>query len=196
MIVVIATHNKNKVKEMESVLSDFLHIEKIYTPDELGFTDDVVEDGDTFEANAMIKARSVWKSGYLSIADDSGLCVNALNGEPGVYSARYAGEPTDNAKNNEKLLKNLYGKADRSAYFVCAIACKLPNGEEFTVRGISSGVIIDEPKGDGGFGYDPLFLCPELDKTFAELTTEEKHKVSHRGNALRLLAAELGHRSW
>ncbi len=191
MITVIATHNKNKIREMQSVLVDILNTEKIYTPDELGFADDVEENGKTFEENALIKARSVWKEGYLSIADDSGLCVNALDGAPGVFSARYAGEPSDSQKNNEKLLCELKNKADRNAYFVCAIACKMPNGEEFTVRGTVNGTILEKQLGNGGFGYDPLFYFPTLGKTFAELTGEEKHEVSHRGNALRLLEAEL-----
>ncbi len=194
MKVILATHNKNKVTEMQAVLANILGIDKVYTPDEFGITDEVEETGSTFEENAVLKARSIWNEGCLSIADDSGLCVNALNGEPGVYSARYAGEPTDNKKNNEKLLKCLEGKSDRSAYFVCAIACKMPNGEEFTVRGTANGIILTSEKGNGGFGYDPLFLFPELSKTFAELTTEEKHKVSHRGNALRLLETELNAR--
>ncbi len=191
MITILATHNKNKVIEMHAVLADILGIDKVYTPDEIGSNDDVEENGSTFEENAMLKARSVWKEGYLTIADDSGLCVNALDGAPGIYSARYAGEPTDNKKNNARLLKELEDKTDRSAYFVCAIACKLPNGEEFTLRGTANGTILREEKGCGGFGYDPLFFFPELNKTFAELTTEEKHTVSHRGNALRLLEAEL-----
>ncbi len=176
---------------MQSVLANILETDKIYTPDELGFTDDIEENGTTFEENAMIKARSVWKEGYLSIADDSGLCVNALNGAPGIFSARYAGEPSDTQKNNTKLLCELENKVDRSAYFVCAIACKMPNGEEFTVRGTANGIILESQAGDGGFGYDPLFYFPSLNKTFAQLSGEEKHKVSHRGNALRLLEKEL-----
>ncbi len=194
MITVIATHNKNKVREMQSVLSNILGTEKIYTPDELGLTDDVEENGKTFEENALIKARSVWKSGYLSIADDSGLCVNALDGAPGIFSARYAGEPSDSQKNNEKLLCELKNKNDRSAYFVCAIACKMPNGDEFTVKGTANGIILEAQAGDGGFGYDPLFFFPAIGKTFAQLTGDEKHQVSHRGNALRLLEAELNSR--
>ena len=191
MDIVIATHNKKKVVEIKNILSEMLGSDEIYTASEAGITEDIKEDGTTFEENALIKARFVWKPGRLTIADDSGLCVNALNGEPGIYSARFAGEPTDNEKNNEKLLSLLSDKKDRSAYFVCAIACKLPNGDELTVRGEAHGEIISEYRGNGGFGYDPLFYYPPLNKTFAELTVEEKHTVSHRGNALRLLGKSL-----
>lgn len=194
MDIIIATHNKNKVLEMEKALSSIIGEGKVLTAEEAGFFDDVEEDGATFEENALIKARSVSSKGCISIADDSGLCCNALNGAPGIYSARYAGEPCDNAKNNAKLLRDLENCADRSAYFVCAIACVLPDGTEFTVRGEAHGTILTELMGDGGFGYDPLFYVPHLKKTFAELTREEKHEVSHRGNALRLLKEELAKR--
>ena len=190
MEIVLASHNKKKIKELDVFLSDMLGGNRILTAGEVGI-DDIEENGATFEENSLIKARAVWKAGRLTIADDSGLCVNALNGAPGVYSARYAGEPCDNDKNNEKLLNELSDKQDRSAYFVCTIACKLPSGEEFTVTGRSDGVILKEKQGDGGFGYDPLFYFPLLNKTFAELTPDEKHSVSHRGNALRLLKEKL-----
>ncbi len=191
MEIVLATHNKNKVKEIQSVLSDIFDGCEVLTATEVGVTDDIVEDGETFEENAMIKARAVWKKGRIAISDDSGLCVNALGGAPGVYSARYAGEPCDTPKNNSKLLSELKGKSDRSAYFVCTIACILPNGESFTVRGTADGVILESEKGNAGFGYDPLFFYEPLGKTFAELTKEEKHEISHRGNALHMLADEL-----
>ena len=190
MEIVLASHNKKKIKELDTFLSDMLGGNKILTAGEVGI-DDIEENGTTFSENALIKARAVWKDGRLTIADDSGLCVNALGGAPGVYSARYAGEPCDNDKNNEKLLSELKDKSDRSAYFVCTIACKLPSGEEFTVTGRSDGVILNEKQGDGGFGYDPLFYFPSLKKTFAELTPDEKHSVSHRGNALHLLKERL-----
>ncbi len=190
MEIVLASHNKKKIRELESSLSDMLGGEKILTAGEVGIPD-IEENGETFEENALIKARAVWQSGRLAIADDSGLCVNALDGRPGVYSARYAGEPCDNDKNNEKLLSELQDKDDRTAYFICTIACKLPSGEEFTVSGVSNGVILKEKHGDGGFGYDPLFYYPSLKKTFAELTPDEKLSVSHRGNALRLLRERL-----
>lgn len=191
MDIIIATKNKNKVTEMQNALSEMLGACRVLTADQAGFHDDIEENGLTFEENALIKAKAVSVPGAISVADDSGLCCNALNGAPGIYSARYAGEPTDNEKNNEKLLAELSDKNDRSAYFVCALACVLPDGSYFTVRGEAHGQILFSQKGQGGFGYDPLFLFPELNKTFAELTVEEKHKVSHRGNALRLLKEEL-----
>ena len=194
MDIILATHNKNKVLEMEKALSSLIGDGRVLTAEEAGFTEDVEENGTTFEENALIKARSVSSKGCIAIADDSGLCCNALNGAPGIYSARYAGEPCDNAKNNEKLLKELAKFEDRSAYFVCAIGCVLPDGTEFTVRGEAHGTILTHLAGEGGFGYDPLFLVPELNKTFAVLTREEKHGVSHRGNALRLLKEELAKR--
>ena len=194
MNIILATHNKNKVVELQRVLSDIFSDVMVMTATEAGFTDDIEENGSTFEENAMIKARAVKKEGYISVADDSGLCVNALDGAPGIYSARYSGEPKSDERNNALLLANLEGKNDRSAYFVSAIACVMPNGEEFTVRGTADGYMLTEQKGQGGFGYDPLFYFPPLDKTFAELTTDEKNQVSHRGNAIRAFAEELSKR--
>lgn len=191
MEIVLASHNKNKIKEIEAVLSDILESQRVMTLTEAGITEEIEENGSSFEENALIKARAVWVPGRLTVADDSGLCVNALDGRPGIYSARYAGEPCDNTKNNEKLLSELKDKSDRSAYFVCVIACKLPSGEEFTVRGTAEGEILKERSGNGGFGYDPLFYYPPLGKTFAELSADEKNAVSHRGNALRLLKTRL-----
>ena len=189
MKLLLATNNKHKVKEMTEIFADMDY--EIISPKDIGLVLDVDENGTTFAENAMIKARAVHKDGYISVADDSGLCVNALNGQPGIYSARYAGEPKSDEKNNSLLLKNLEDKDDRSAYFVSAIACVLPDGQEFTVRGIANGIILKEAQGQGGFGYDPLFFFPELNKTFAQLTTDEKNAVSHRGNALRTFATEL-----
>ena len=191
MEIILATHNKNKVKEMQNFLSGTFENLTVITATEAGFTEDIEENGTTFEENALIKARAVRKDGAISIADDSGLCVNALDGRPGIFSARYAGEPCDDKKNNAKLLAELKPFEDRSAYFVSAIACVLPNGEEFTVRGIANGVMLESEIGDGGFGYDPLFYFPPLKKTFAQLSREEKNGVSHRGNALRALRDEL-----
>ena len=193
MEIVLATHNKNKVFEMQNFLSEILGGEKILTATDVGILD-IEEDGKTFEENALIKVNAVWKEGRIAIADDSGLCVNCLNGQPGVYSARYAGEPTDNEKNNQKLLQNMKDSKDRSAYFVCSIACKLQDGSEFTVTGKANGEILYEYRGEAGFGYDPLFFVPSVQKTFAELTKEEKNQISHRGNAMRLLKEELSKR--
>lgn len=194
MEAVIATHNKNKVTEMEGILREILGVSHLYTPGELGINEEPEENGKTFEENALLKARFVWEPGRLTIADDSGLCVNALGGAPGVFSARYAGETSDSEKNNQKLLSELENISDRSARFVCVIACKLPDGAEFTVRGEANGVILNEPRGKRGFGYDPLFYFPSEGKTFAEMTSEEKNAFSHRGNALRLLKIELSGR--
>lgn len=194
MEIILATHNKNKVDEMQKLLCDMADGITVLSANEAGFTEEIEENGTTFEENALIKARAVRKKGAISVSDDSGLCVKALDFAPGIYSARYAGEPCDNAKNNAKLLRELDGKADRSAYFVCAVACILPDGTEFTVRGEAHGVILTKEQGDGGFGYDPLFLFPSLGKTFAQLSQDEKNEVSHRGNALRALKKELAKR--
>ena len=153
---------------------------------------EVEENGTTFEENALIKARSAClQTGYVCVADDSGLCVDAIGGQPGIYSARFAGEPTDNEKNNDKLLDMLKDvpKEKRSAKFVCAIACVYPDGKEFTVRGECSGEIAFERQGSGGFGYDPLFISEK--GSFGLLSPEEKDAISHRGKALKLLAEKL-----
>ena len=138
------------------------------------------------------KAQTVAKALNLdALADDSGLCVDALGGAPGIFSARYSGEHGDDAANNALLLKNLEGVSDRSARFVCALACVFPSGEELCVRGTAEGKILTAHRGQGGFGYDPLFYFPPLGKTFGELSAEEKNKHSHRSNAIELLAKEL-----
>lgn len=159
--------------------------------DDVGFVGEIEEDGKTFEENAMIKARAAAESGYIGLGDDSGLTVRALNGAPGIYSARYAGEHGDTAANNALLLKNMEGVADRAAAFVCTIACVFPDGRELCVRGESEGEILSEYHGQGGFGYDPLFYVPEKGVTFAEMSAEEKNAVSHRGRAVALLAERL-----
>lgn len=191
MKIILATHNKNKVKEMQKILSESFGDVTVTAASDEGFTSEIEENGSTFEENALIKARAVRKNGYISVADDSGLCVNALGLRPGIYSARYAGEPCDDTKNNLKLLSELADHQDRSAYFVSAIGCVLEDGTEFTVTGKADGIILTSPRGNTGFGYDPLFYFQPLDKTFAELTTDEKNAVSHRGNALRAFVAEL-----
>lgn len=191
MEIILATHNQNKVKEMQKLLSEAFGDVKVITANEAGFTEEIEENGTTFEENAIIKARSVRKPGTISVADDSGLCVKALGLEPGIYSARYAGKPCDDKKNNSKLLDRLKNSPDRSAYFISVIACILPDGTEFTVSGKAEGIILEKEEGHGGFGYDPLFYYPPLKKTFAELTTDEKNAVSHRGNALRAFAKKL-----
>ena len=191
MKIILATHNENKVKEMQKILSKSFADVTVTSAAKEGFLQEIEENGSSFEENAMIKAKAVRKEGYISVADDSGLCVKALGLQPGIYSARFAGEPCSDARNNEKLLAMLAGCSDRSAFFVSSIACVLEDGTEFTVTGKAYGVILDAPKGNSGFGYDPLFYFPPLNKTFAELTTDEKNAVSHRGNALRKFVQEL-----
>ena len=166
---------------------------------EAGVSVDIVEDGDTFEANAKIKARAVWeKTGGIVLADDSGLAVDYLNGEPGVYSARYMGEETSYEIKNWNLIHRLKGveREKRTARFVCVIAAALPDGRIITTEGTMEGYIALEPAGEGGFGYDPILMLPEYGKTSAEITMEEKNAISHRGKALRAmrecLAKEIG----
>ena len=202
MKILIASKNKGKISELQKLLSGHISGEPIelLSLDDVGFVGDIEEDGTTFAQNAMIKAKAAAAfSGLISVADDSGLEVNALGGEPGIYSARYAGEQHDDAANNEKLLSRLADKNDRSAAFVCCMACVFPKdfaeyGDDFTVFGRCGGEIIDEYRGQGGFGYDPLFLVPEFGKTFAEMSAEEKNAVSHRGKAVELLGQELSAR--
>lgn len=191
MDFLIATHNNKKRDELQRILSP-LGI-TVLTADEAGVDlTDVEETGTTFEENALLKARSGAKESNMPcIADDSGLCVDALDGAPGVYSARFAGEHGNDPKNNQKLLDLLKDVPPerRTARFVSAVACVFPDGRELTVRGTCEGLIGYAPKGENGFGYDPLFYRGE--RTFAELSAAEKDAVSHRGNALRSLAAEL-----
>ncbi|MBR5187247.1 MAG: RdgB/HAM1 family non-canonical purine NTP pyrophosphatase, partial [Clostridia bacterium] len=150
---------------------------------------DIVEDGETFEDNALIKARTVAKLGYIGVADDSGLCVDALNGEPGVYSARYAGGH-DDVDNNRKLLENMKDvpTEKRGAHFVSVIACVFPDGREIVARGECPGTMLFDYRGNGGFGYDPLFLYEPMGKTFAEMNAEEKNAISHRARAMEAFA--------
>ena len=174
------------MREVREILSD-LGME-ILSMKEAGVSMDIVEDGTTFEENARIKARAVQKATRaLVLADDSGLAVDYLNGEPGVYSARYMGEDTSYVIKNKSIidrLKGIEGSA-RSARFCCAIAAVFPDGSEAVTEGIIEGVIAESPSGEGGFGYDPIFYLPERGMTPAELSAEEKNAVSHRGNALR-----------
>ena len=194
MKIVLASRNKKKIGELRAILSEYIEGIEILSLDDVGIYGEIEEDGETFEQNALIKARVAATSGYISVGDDSGLCVDALGGAPGVYSARYAGDHGDDEANNELLLKNLEDKSDRGARFVCCIACVFPEAyacEPIVVRGYVEGEIISERRGAGGFGYDPLFYVPELDKTLAEVTSEEKNKVSHRANAIKAFAKEL-----
>lgn len=183
MKIAIATNNRKKLAEIRTVLGGFF--EEMYSLDDLGISVEIEETGSTLTENALIKARAILgMTGLASLADDSGLMCDALDGAPGVYSARYAGEGHDDKANNALLLENLAGR-DRSAHFCSVIALCLPDGREFTAEGRVDGVILDAERGEGGFGYDPLFFSPELGKTFAEASPDEKNSVSHRGRALR-----------
>jgi len=187
---VLATHNPGKLKEMSAILSRF-GVE-VVSPKDLGITVDVEETGTTFAENAMLKAKAICAAaGLPAIADDSGLCVDALNGGPGVYSARYGGEGLDDKGRYMLLLNNLRGQTTRAAHFACAIACAFPDGGELTAEGRCDGTIAFAPMGEGGFGYDPVFFVPEKAKTFGQLTAEEKSAISHRGKALADFAEKL-----
>ena len=190
MKLVLASKNKKKLEEMRQILSG-LGVEVISESD-AGVDVDVEETGTTFAENARLKAVAVMQaSGLPAIADDSGLCVDALNGAPGVYSARYGGGELDDVGRYRLLLENMRGMLDRRCGFVSAICCAFPNGDEITSQGECRGTLAYAPKGENGFGYDPIFFVPEKKKTFAELTAEEKNEISHRGKALRAFQKEL-----
>ena len=191
---VLASRNQKKKKELLTLLSQYIDNIEILSLDEVGIYGEIEEDGETFEENALIKARVAAESGYIGVGDDSGLMVDALGGAPGVSSARYAGDHGNDEANNELLLKNLEDKDDRSARFVCCIACVFPDKygfEPIVVKGFAEGQILRERQGNGGFGYDPLFYFPQFGKTLAEVTPEEKNSVSHRGNAIKAFAEKL-----
>lgn len=189
-ILVIATRNENKLREFREILKD-LQVE-IRSLNDFGPIPEAVEDGNTFDENAYKKAIHTAKVlGLPAIADDSGLVVEALNGEPGVFSARYAGENATDDENCNKLLNSLKGVDNRKAHFQCVLSIAVPSGPALTYEGRCEGIIIDEKRGDNGFGYDPLFYFEELGKTFAELSMQEKNKVSHRGKALAEVKAEI-----
>lgn len=189
MKFVLASRNKGKLAEMAELLSG-LGVE-IVLQSELGLDVEVEETGETFAENAGLKARAVMKaSGLPAIADDSGLCVDALGGGPGVYSARYGGDISDGEK-VQLLLANMRGTPTRAAHFSCAVVCAFPDGTELTAEGRVDGSIAYAPMGTDGFGYDPVFFYPPAARTFAQMTREEKAAVSHRGNALREFAEKL-----
>ena len=196
MKLILASRNQKKIREMEALLSRFVGGVQILSLDDVGFKGDIEENGATYEENALIKARTAVaasENNYAAIADDSGLSVDALNGAPGVYSARYAGGHGDDAANNALLLQNLSNvpAEGRTARFVCCIACVFPDGTSFTVRGETEGLIIEDARGEGGFGYDPYFYYEPFGKTFAELTADQKNAISHRGKAVEKLAERL-----
>ena len=186
MKFVLASSNQKKIKELRTILSQIMEDAEVITLAEAGITDDIVEDGSSFAENALIKARVAASTGNIGIADDSGLTVEALGGEPGIYSARYAGEHGNDEANNKKLLENMKGIENRRAAFVCSIACVFPDGSEpIIAEGKVEGEILEAPLGESGFGYDPLFWSPLLGKTLAEALPEEKNAISHRANALK-----------
>ena len=188
MKIVFATNNAHKLTEVQAVLGDAY---TLVTPRDCGVTEEIPEDQETLEGNASQKARYLHRrTGLDCFADDTGLEVEALGGAPGVHSARYATDGHDFAANNRLLLKNLEGASDRRAQFRTVISLIL-NGEEHLFEGVVEGRIIDREEGHEGFGYDPLFYLPGLGKTYAEISTEEKNAVSHRGKAMRLFAERL-----
>ena len=190
MKVVLASHNKKKMVEMKTILSA-MGVEVLSQAD-VGVDLEPEETGTTFAENAAIKAQAVMEAtGLPAIADDSGLMVDALNGEPGVYSARYGGPELDDAGRYRLLLENLRGQTPRTAKFVSVITCCFPNGDVITARGECPGTIAFAPMGEGGFGYDPVFFIPGLKKTFAQLSAQEKNAISHRGRALALFQQKL-----
>ncbi|MGH7801790.1 MAG: XTP/dITP diphosphatase [Thermodesulfobacteriota bacterium] len=192
--VLLATRNEGKIKEFSALLSPVF--ERVISLRELDTVPDIIEDKETFKQNALKKARII--SGLtlkVTLADDSGLEVESLGGRPGIFSARYAGEKAGDKENIKKLLKELNGVGDRRARFVCALALVFPDGlkgliasiREIVVEGRCDGIIIDDPRGESGFGYDPVFFLPQIKKTMAELTPEEKNLISHRALAVRKL---------
>lgn len=192
MKIVLASRNAHKIRELQTLLSKYIEGIEILSLDDVGILGDIEENGSTYLENALIKARVAATSGYIGIGDDSGLSVRALGGAPGVYSARYAGGHGDTVANNALLLKNLLGVSDRSAEFVCTIACVFPDGREpICVEGRTQGVILESERGNEGFGYDPLFYYEPFGKTYAELTYDEKNSISHRFKAIEKLANEL-----
>jgi XTP/dITP diphosphohydrolase len=187
--LVIATRNKGKTAEIRDLLDGFpVTIKNL---DDFGPIPEVIEDGDTFDENAYKKASFTARVlGYPALADDSGLIVDALNGAPGVHSARYAGPQATDAQRNQKLLAELGNTSNRKAAFMCVISIAVPTGAALTYEGRCEGQITHTPAGDQGFGYDPIFFCPPLDKTFAQLSRREKGQVSHRGKALNDIREE------
>lgn len=192
MKMVLASQNKHKLEEIQDILREF-NIELLSMKD-VGLEDlEIVEDGETFEENSMIKAVTVMeKTGLITIADDSGLEVDYLNGRPGVYSSRFSGENATDKENNMKLLRLLEGvkPEERTGRFVSVISVAFPDGRRISVRGECEGIIGCEERGTQGFGYDPLFIVPQYDKTFAEIGNEIKNKISHRANSLKKLKNE------
>ena len=190
--IVFATGNENKLREIRQIMKD-LKVD-IISMKEAGIDIDIEETGTSFEQNALIKARAIWEIiGGIVMADDSGLIIDYLNGEPGIYSARYMGENTSYTEKNKKILERMADAKgeERSARFVAAIACILPDGKEIVAQETMEGLIAEEIAGENGFGYDPILYLPEYSCTSAKLSDEEKNSISHRGKALRLMREKL-----
>lgn len=200
MNVIFATGNKDKMAELREIIEDLHVVDTIQSMKEAGLDPEIIEDGKTYEENAMIKATVVFEaakeagiSDVLVLADDSGLSVECLNGEPGIYSARYMGKDTSYRIKNANLIErvNKEGNGNRKAQFVCAIAAVFPDGSKKVVRGVVDGEIADAEYGENGFGFDPIFYLPDRKLTTAQLDPKAKHEISHRGNALRLMKKEI-----
>lgn len=190
MKLIIASNNKNKIYEIKKILGDKFDL--ILSQREAGIEHETVEDGNTFLENAAKKAREIAEiSGCAALADDSGICVHALGGEPGIYSARYSGGHGNDLDNNNLVLKNLKDKEDKSAHYTCAMVLAYPDGREVSAEGYMYGEITEDSRGDRGFGYDPIFVPTGETRTVAEMTDEEKNAISHRANALRLLLEKI-----
>lgn len=190
--LLIASNNQHKLKEIREILGD--KFAEVFSLSDLNINVDPDETGATFYENAKIKVDEIAKyapAGHAILADDSGLCVNALGGLPGVHSARFSGEHGNDAANIRKLLSELDGKADRTAYFVCSMVLRMPNGDYVTAEGRTYGSILFATEGNGGFGYDPVFFSDDLKKSFGVATADEKNGVSHRGRALNALSEKL-----
>ncbi len=186
MEIIIASNNQNKIKEFKKIFEN-TNIE-LKSLKEKGIDIDIEESGKTFEENALIKAMAIAKlTKEMAIADDSGLVCDGLNGEPGVYSARYAGPQHNDNDNNDLLLKNIKNVSNRNAHYVCAICLCKPSGEHIITNGMCDGIIIDDKRGNNGFGYDPYFFVEKFNRTMAEITLEEKNTISHRAKALEEL---------
>lgn len=185
--LVIASNNQGKIREIKSMIDEL----SLLSLKDIGFDQEIPEPFHTFEENALTKAQTIYQFCEKNVfADDSGICANALNGEPGVFSARFAGLPSDDEKNLQKLLAELKHKDDRSAYYK-AVICLIWNGEPYFFEGVCNGAIIEEKRGDGGFGYDPIFVPDGYEQTFAELPLDIKNTISHRGKAVQAMVTFL-----
>ncbi len=190
MKLIIASNNAHKIREIKQILGD--RFEEILSLKEAQIDHETVEDGVTFLENARKKATEIAEiSGCCALADDSGICAHALNNEPGVYSARYSGQHGDDEANNQLLIKNLRDKTDKSAHYSCAIVLAYPDGSTVSAEGEMHGEVIFTPQGENGFGYDPIFFLPQYGKTAAQISPEEKNRISHRAKALNALVEKL-----